>query len=73
MHAKNLVLQSGAFAEHTIDSVAIDGERTEVGDSAMHVRLEPGAGARLLLRVQRFVNQPTVAFPWPTVTRPTEP
>ena len=31
VHAKNLVLQSGAFAEHTIDSVAIDGERTEVG------------------------------------------
>ena len=65
VHAKHLVLQSGAFAEHTIDSAAIDGERTEVGGAAMHVRLEPGAGARLLLRVRRFVNQPTVAFPWP--------
>ncbi len=66
VHAKHLVLQSGAFAEHTIDSAAIDGERAEVGGSAVHVRLEPGAGARLLLRVRRFVNQPTVAFPWPT-------
>lgn len=66
VHAKHLVLQSGAFAEHTIDSAAIDGERTEVGGNAMHVRLEPGAGARLLLRVRRFVNQPTVAFPWLT-------
>lgn len=66
VHAKHLVLQSGAFAEHTIDSAAIDGERTEVGGNAMHVRLDPGAGARLLLRVRRFVNQPTVAFPWLT-------
>lgn len=66
VHARHLILQSGAYAEHTIDSAAIDGERTEVGGSALHVRLEPGAGARLLLRVRRFVNQPTVAFPWPT-------
>ena len=44
VHAKNLVLQSGAFAEHTIDSVAIDGERTDVG--AQRGPRAPGARRR---------------------------
>jgi hypothetical protein len=28
------------------------------------VRLAPGAGTRLTLRLKRYANQPTFAFPW---------
>ena len=28
------------------------------------VRLAPGAGARLTLRMRRYANPPTLAFPW---------
>ena len=30
----------------------------------LHVRLGPGAGGRLEIGLDRFVNQPTYNFPW---------
>jgi len=30
----------------------------------LHVRLGPGAGGRLEIGLDRFVNAPTYAFPW---------
>ena len=62
-----LVVQAGAYAEHSIETVAIDENRpVEVGGATVNVRLAPGAGARLTLTGKRFCNQPTVSFPWPT-------
>jgi hypothetical protein len=28
------------------------------------VRLAPGAGAKLTIRMKRFANDPTLSFPW---------
>ena len=67
VHAKNLVLQAGGYGEHTIESVQIDnGKPQQIGGVTCNVRLAPGAGARLLMKVKRYCNQPTVAFPWST-------
>lgn len=62
--ARTVIVQGGAYAEHTIDSVA-DGEReTAVGAPSVAVRLAPGCGTRLTLRMARYANQPTLAMPW---------
>ncbi|MEG8054937.1 hypothetical protein QP185_20040 [Sphingomonas aerolata] len=44
--------------------MTIDGRTTDVAGAAVTIRLEPGAGARLSLRMRRYANRPTLAFPW---------
>jgi hypothetical protein len=36
----------------------------DVGGSSFDVQLQPGCGARLRLKMHRYANQPTLAFPW---------
>ncbi len=62
--AREVVVQTGAYAEHDCVSVTAGGRQVEVGDSQFSARLAPGAGERLSIRMQRFANQPTFAFPW---------
>ncbi len=52
---RNLVIQAGAYAEHLF---------TEANSSALTVRLAPGAGKKLTLKMKRYANRPTLAFPW---------
>ena len=52
---RNLVVQAGAYAEHLF---------TEADGSALTVRLAPGAGKKLTLKMKRYANRPTLAFPW---------
>jgi hypothetical protein len=62
--AHSVVVQAGAYAEHQIESVTVNGRTTPVAGSAFTVQLAPGAGATLTLAMRRYVNQPTAAFPW---------
>jgi hypothetical protein len=62
--ARTVVVQAGGYAEHQVDSATVDGKTVPVAASAFTVRLAPGAGATLTLAMRRYVNQPTVAFPW---------
>lgn len=50
----------------TTNGVRRDGHgvATHVGHRHFTVRIAPGAGARLKLRLRRYVNQPSLAFPW---------
>lgn len=60
-----VIVQGGAYAEHTFDSVQLgDGAVVPLDARDFTVRLAPGAGAKLTLATKRYVNQPTVAFPW---------
>ena len=59
-----LLVQAGAYAEHEFLSAEVNGESVPVGDSYVCVHLAPGCGARLVLRMKRYANQPTLAFPW---------
>ena len=64
VNPRKLIVQTGSYAEHQAVSVDADGEVTQVGDSHFTVRLAPGAGQRLRIRMKRFANQPTFRFPW---------
>jgi hypothetical protein len=62
--ARTVTVQGGAYAEHRIESVVLDGRETPVGGRDFTIRLGPGCGARLRLAMRRYANRPTLAFPW---------
>jgi hypothetical protein len=61
---RTVVIQAGGYAEHRFQAVAVDGRKVPVNGTHFTVRLAPGAGSRLVLQMQRYVNPPTMAFPW---------
>ena len=65
IEARTLIVQGGAYAEHKITSITIDGgETSDIGQSAFQIRLAAGCGARLEIKTRRYANTPTLAFPW---------
>ena len=67
VHERHVTVQAGAYGEHEIGSVAVEGgAQVDVpGDgSDFTVRLAPGAGGRLTISQKRFTRQPTFTFPW---------
>ena len=61
---RTVVVQGGAYGEHQVKTVELDGASTDVDRSHFAVRLAPGCGTRLTITTDRYVNQPTCAFPW---------
>ncbi|MBC8167805.1 MAG: hypothetical protein H7Y20_18285 [Bryobacteraceae bacterium] len=60
-----VVVQAGGYGEHQFDSAKVEGgESTPVGGPLLTVRLKPGTGARIQFAMKRYVNPPTMAFPW---------
>ncbi|HEY3082256.1 MAG TPA: hypothetical protein VGM69_20415 [Chloroflexota bacterium] len=64
LHPRSVVVQAGAYAEHQIVALTLDGAVVPVEHSHFVVRLAPGALGRLDIRMSRYANQPTFAFPW---------
>ena len=62
--ARTLVVQGGAFAEHDIQSVDWNGKPVAVNAPSFTVKLDPGAGGMLTLRMKRYAHKPTEKFPW---------
>ncbi|AHE55669.1 hypothetical protein [Sphingomonas sanxanigenens] len=62
--AYRLVIRGGAYGEHRIDAVTVDGRTICVGGRDVDVALDPGCGARLVLKMTRYALSPTLAFPW---------
>jgi hypothetical protein len=62
--SRRITVQGGAYAEHRIESVSVDGKSSGVDNSAFDIELRPGCGARLQLSMRRYANAPTLAFPW---------
>ncbi|KQN26317.1 hypothetical protein ASE86_09315 [Sphingomonas sp. Leaf33] len=62
--ARTVIVQGGAYAEHRIDTVTVDGTQQAVGGRSFTLRLEPGCGARVTLAMTRYANRPSLAFPW---------
>ncbi|WP_420144313.1 hypothetical protein [Sphingobium sp.] len=62
--ARTVTVQGGAYAEHRIDAVTMDGRTVPVGGRDFTLRLEPGCGVEMVLAMTRFANRPTLAFPW---------
>jgi hypothetical protein len=61
---RTAIVQAGGYGEHQIVSVESAGATTQVDHRHLAVRLAPGAAGTLTLRLLRYANQPTFAFPW---------
>jgi hypothetical protein len=66
---RSLVVQTGAYGEHTATEVGMGDQRWAVNSPHFDVRLAPGAGARLRVGMKRYVNQPSLDFPWDRTRR----
>jgi len=64
IESRTVVVQAGAYAEHQFESVEWNGRTRRLDGRDFTVQLAPGAGAKLTLATRRYVNPPTVAFPW---------
>src|SRR6516164_3206566 len=58
-----IVVQGGAYAEHRIESVQVGRETVAVNAPSFTLKLAPGAGASLTLKMKRYSEKPTEAFP----------
>ena len=61
---RTVVVQGGGYGEHQIRDVTIGQMSRPVNDAVFTLHLAPGAGAKLALTMDRYVNPPTLAFPW---------
>lgn len=61
---RTVTLQAGGYAEHQFVEATANGKTTAVNGAHLTVRLEPGCGSRLVLKMRRHVYQPTLALPW---------
>ena len=61
---RTVVVQAGGYAEHQFESVEWNGRTERLDARDFQVRLAPGAGATLRMTMRRYVNTPTVRFPW---------
>ena len=59
-----VIVQAGGYAEHQFTAVTVGGRGVSVQAPCFTVRLAPGAGSQLVIRMKRYANQPTLAFPW---------
>ncbi len=64
LEERTLIVQNGAYGEHECLSVSVEGKEIEVGSPTFEVRLAPGSGATITIKVNRYANQPTLQFPW---------
>lgn len=62
--ARTVIVQGGAYGEHRIETVAIDGQTHPVNGRTFTVKLAPRAGARLQLALKRYMEAPTLTLPW---------
>lgn len=61
---RTVVVQTGAYAEHTATEVTIGDRKYPVNGTHFTVRLANGAGAKVRIAMKRYANQPVLAFPW---------
>ena len=64
LNPRDVIVQAGAYAEHRITSAEYGGKSIPVEGPHVAVRLAPGAGGRLTLRMKRHATPPRLGFPW---------
>jgi hypothetical protein len=62
---RTVTIQAGGYGEHQFTTATVDGDKTAVNGRHLVVRLEPGAGTRLVLGTRRYVNAPTYSREFP--------
>jgi hypothetical protein len=61
---REIIVQAGAYGEHTVTEVAIGDQRRAINAPSFTLRLAHGAGARMRIGMQRYANKPTLDLPW---------
>lgn len=62
--SREVVVQTGSYAEHRCESVTPEGgPAVAIGGTHFTVRLAPGCGQRLVVRMKRHANDPTLRWP----------
>ena len=64
LEPRSVLIQAGGYGEHQFTDVTADGKTSPVHGRHLLVRLDPGAGTRLVLGTRRYVNTPTLDSPW---------
>ncbi len=64
LESRTVSVQAGGYAEHRFTGVEIAERRVTCDSDCLEVHLAPGCGARLSLSMKRYVNPPTMQFPW---------
>jgi hypothetical protein len=65
LQSRTVIVQAGGYGEHQIVGLILDDFRTKKLDARrIQVRLAAGAGKRLVFKMRRYVNQPTMSHPW---------
>tara|TARA_Y100001980_G_C14556902_1_gene353021 strand:+ start:107625 stop:109361 length:1737 start_codon:yes stop_codon:yes gene_type:complete len=62
--AREVVVQTGGYAEHQCTYVEVKGQKIQIDNSYFTVHLAPGTGEELMVYSKRFAHQPTFTFPW---------
>lgn len=61
---RRVIVQGGAYGEHRIDAIVLDGQSHAIGSRSFTVEVAPGCGAKLTLKTRRYALTPTMAQPW---------
>ncbi len=64
VEARTVTVQMGAYAENQATTLTVAGQTVPIAAPSFVVQLAPGAGETLTIGVKRYVNQPTLRFPW---------
>ena len=64
LDSRTVVVQAGGYAEHQFVSITNGDSNLGIDSFHFSVKLAPGSGGRLTLKMRRYVNQPTMTFPW---------
>lgn len=62
--SRKLIVQAGAFGEHTFTNIYDGQQKIEVGKPYFVVELPPSGSINLITGIKRFQNKPSYAFPW---------
>ena len=66
---RSVVVQGGAYAEHTLVSVERDGEVVPINAPTVVVELAPGSGSKFTFEMKRYAGSPTLSWPWDSSPR----
>lgn len=80
LHPRTVTVQAGGYGEHRFTSgqsrrpinqsitndagAAADRQTFDINSRTLTLTLEPGCGTQLILGIRRYVNAPTLRFPW---------
>jgi hypothetical protein len=65
LEARDVIVQAGAFAEHTFVDATVGDVTQLVGGPHFTVRLAAASELSVDLTMKRHANAPTYDFPWP--------